>query len=152
MAVTKVHEGRLTRKDARDKLRWLLWKLQQISRDPINELVLRNKPQEGLQLGWRFNITLLGISVAVLPCVPNFPDDMTSLEPDQLETMKRDLNSSDLFRDDPLDRSRLETALESIWDTLQDSKRLQSILSGSEPLPHEEAGSYLHFRPIGYRG
>jgi hypothetical protein len=97
-AVTNVHEGRLSRKDARDKLRWLLWKLQQISRDPIDEFVLGNKPQEGPQLGWRFNITLLGISVAVLPCVPDFPDDSTSLTPDQLKTMESDLNRSDLFR------------------------------------------------------
>ncbi|KAH3454112.1 hypothetical protein KXV78_007586 [Aspergillus fumigatus] len=152
MAATKVHEGRLSRKDARDKLRWLLWKLQQISRDPIDEFVLGDRPQEGLQLGWRFNITLLGISVAVLPFEPDFPDDLTLITQDQLETMKRDLNSSDLFRDDPLDRRSLETALQSIWDILQDSKRLEFILSGSEPLPHEEAGCYSHFHPIGYRG
>ncbi|KAF4213741.1 hypothetical protein CNMCM5878_010112 [Aspergillus fumigatiaffinis] len=151
-AVTKVHEGRLTKRDARDKLRWLLWRLQQISKDAIDEFVLGDRPQEGPQLGWRFNITLLGISVAVLPFEPDFPDDLTSLTPDQLKTMEDDLNRSDLFRDDPLDRRRLENALESVWHILQDSKRLQSILSGSEPLPHEEADSYSHFHPIGHRG
>ncbi|GFF93350.1 hypothetical protein IFM53868_07156 [Aspergillus udagawae] len=139
--VTKVHEGRLTQKNARDKLRWLLWKLQQISRDPIDEFVLGNKPQEGPQLGWRFNLTLLGISVAVLPCEPDFPDDLTSLTHGQLKTMESDLNTSDLFRDDLLDKGRLETALEWIWDSLQDPKRPPSILSGSEPVLHEEAGN-----------
>ncbi|KAL2006854.1 hypothetical protein VTN00DRAFT_9522 [Thermoascus crustaceus] len=152
MALTKVHEGRFTQKDVRDKLRWLLWKLQQISRDPIDGFVLGNRPQEGPPLGWRFNITLLGISVAVLPFGPDFPDDLTSLTPGELETMESDLNRSDLFRDDPLDRGRLETALELIWDSLQDPKRLQFILSGSEPVPHEEAGSHSHFHPIGHRG
>jgi hypothetical protein len=120
--VTKVHEGRLTKRDARDKLRWLLWKLQRISKDAIDEFVLGDRPQEGPQLGWRFNITLLGISVAVLPFETEFPDNMTSLTPGELETMERYLNMSDLFRDDPLDRERLETALESIWDVLQDFK------------------------------
>lgn len=133
-------------------MRWLLWKIQQISRDPIDEFVLGNEPQEGPKLGWRFNITLLGISVAVPPCVPDFPDDLTDLTPEQLKTMESDLNRSDLFRDDPLDGRRLEDALESLWHILQDSQRLQSILSGSEPLPHEEAGSYSHFHPIGHRG
>jgi hypothetical protein len=150
--VTKVHEGRLTQKDARDKLRWLLWRLQQISRDPFDEFVLGDKPREGPQLGWRFNITLLGISVAVLPCEPDFPDDLTSLTPGQLKTMESDLNRSDLFRDDPLDKGRLETALEWIWDSLQDPKRPLPILSGSEPVLHEEAGSQLHFHPICHRG
>jgi hypothetical protein len=150
--VTKAHEGMLTKRDAQDKLRWLLWRLQQISKDAIDEFVLGDRPQEGPQLGWRFNITLLGISVAVLPFEPVLPNDLTSLTPDQLETMERNLNSSDLFRNDPLDRRRLETALESIWDILQDSKRRQFILGGSEPLPHEEVGSHSRFHPIGHRG
>lgn len=126
-AVTKVHEGRLTRRDARDKLRWLLWRLQQISKDATDEFVLGDRPQEGPQLGWRFNITLLGISVAVLPFGPDFPDDLMFLTPSQLETMARYLNMSDLFQDDPLDRERLETVLESIWDVLQDSKDSNSF-------------------------
>jgi hypothetical protein len=100
----------------------LLWKLQQILRDLINKFILGDRPQEGPLLRWRFDITLLSISIAVLLFEPDFPDDLTSLTPGELKTMESDLNRSDPFRDDLLHRECLKTALESIWDSLQDPR------------------------------
>lgn len=52
---------------------------------------------------------------------------------------------------DLLDRGRLEAGLESIWDSLQDSIRLQFILSGFGIVSQEWVdGHSLH--PIGHRG
>jgi hypothetical protein len=84
--VTKVYKGRLTQRDVQHKLRYLLWTLQQILRDLINKFIVGDRPQEGSLLRWRFNITLLSINIAVLLFEPDFPDDLTSLTPGELET------------------------------------------------------------------